>query len=131
MVVPDGPSTRFLAGVDKWVAGLGRLRDLVRQEVLAAQLSEVLVNRGLSRGRVLDVGCGQGTQALLLARAGHEVTGLDITPDLLARFELALASEAPEVQARVLLMQGQGEAAEDLVAGPFYLFLFKLVLPYL
>jgi len=131
VVVPDGPSTRFLAGVDKWVAGLGRLRDLVRQEVLAAQLSEVLVNRGLSRGRVLDVGCGQGTQALLLARAGHEVTGLDISPDLLARFELALASEAPEVQARVLLMQGQGEAAEDLVAGPFDLILCHGVLPYL
>lgn len=90
-----GASTVFLRGVDQWVGGLGRLRDVVRQHVLAAQLSEVLAKRGLVRARVLDVGCGQGTQSLWLARAGHEVTGLDISAELLLRFSETLAVDRP------------------------------------
>ncbi|MBA3524568.1 MAG: hypothetical protein H0T85_08465 [Geodermatophilaceae bacterium] len=55
----------------------GRLRDVVRQHVLAGQLSDVLAQRGPIRADVIDIGCGQGTQAPVLARSGHEVTGLD------------------------------------------------------
>ena len=36
---------------------------------------------------MLDVGAGTGRVALDLARAGHEVTALDIDPDLLAELE--------------------------------------------
>lgn len=124
-------NTSFLEGVDEWIGGLGKLRDVVRQRVLAAQLSEVLIQRNLVRARVLDVGCGQGTQALLLARAGHEVTGLDISADLLARFESALSTEPAEVRAAVRLVRGPGEAAPELVAGPYDLLLCHGVLPYL
>jgi SAM-dependent methyltransferase len=35
--------------------------------------------------RVLDVGCGTGVVALAAARTGAHVTGLDLTPELLAR----------------------------------------------
>ncbi len=52
----------FLAGTSRWVDGLGRLRDMVRQQLLAAQLNEVMARQGVSPARVLDVGCGQGTQ---------------------------------------------------------------------
>lgn len=34
--------------------------------------------------RVLDVGCAQGTLALLLAERGHDVTAVDLRPDFLA-----------------------------------------------
>jgi SAM-dependent methyltransferase len=37
------------------------------------------------RGPILELGCGTGRVALPLARAGHRVTGLDISPDMLAR----------------------------------------------
>ena len=74
----------FRAGVHAWVGMLGRLRDVVRQEVLASQLASLPQFAGRS-ARVLDVGCGQGTQALRAARAGHEVTGIDSSPELLAR----------------------------------------------
>ncbi|HDH03576.1 MAG TPA: class I SAM-dependent methyltransferase [Actinobacteria bacterium] len=35
---------------------------------------------GLSPRRVLDLGCGQGRNALWLASQGHDVTGLDLSP---------------------------------------------------
>jgi len=49
----------------------------------AAQLA---VFAGVKSGqRVLDVGCGTGVVALACARAGAHVTGLDLTPELIAR----------------------------------------------
>jgi len=63
--VTIGDGSSFLAGAPRWVDGLGRLRDVVRQRLIAAQLSQVMTTR-VSPARVLDVGCGQGTQALFL-----------------------------------------------------------------
>jgi SAM-dependent methyltransferase len=41
---------------------------------------------GITRGaRVLDVACGTGVVALTAARLGAEVTGVDLTPELIAR----------------------------------------------
>ena len=120
----------FRPGVPGWISGLGRLRDVVRQEVLASQLASLPQLAGRS-ARVLDVGCGQGTQALRAARAGHEVTGIDSSPELLARFEQALAAEPAEVSGRVRLIRGAGEQAPELVTGRFDLVMCHGVLMYL
>jgi SAM-dependent methyltransferase len=127
--VTDSAKLPFAAGVAPWVEGLGRLRNVVRQDVMADQLRDVLA--GQESSRVLDIGCGQGTQALILARAGHDVTGLDLSLELLARFETALAAEPPFVRARVQLVHGAGEHAEILTPGPFDLILCHGVLMYL
>lgn len=53
---------------------------------------------------VLDAGCGTGRVLLPLARAGYAVTGLDVSPAMLARARERLAAE-PELAARVTLVQ--------------------------
>jgi SAM-dependent methyltransferase len=55
-------------------------------------------------GSVLDVGAGTGRVALDLARAGHEVTALDIDPDLLAE----LAGRADGLPVRTVVADAAG-----------------------
>ncbi len=86
----------------------------MRQEVVARQLGAHLPDQ--PPRRVLDVGCGQGTQALVLARRGHFVTGLDSSAQLLDDFRTALAAEPTEVGDRVRLVQGKAEAVAGLFA---------------
>jgi S-adenosylmethionine-dependent methyltransferase len=106
-------SAGFSAGEQSWRAGLGTLRQIVRQELVTRQLAAHLtVGRPM---RILDVGCGQGTQLLALARAGHQVTGLDSSATLLRDLETALAAETAEVRGRVRLLHGEAERLADLV----------------
>lgn len=99
-------SGSFAGGAGPWPERLGGLRNLVRQELVARQLAEQLAGR--SAQRVLDIGCGQGTQALRLARAGHYVTGIDSDPVALGVAQGALAEEPAEVRGRLQLLSGDG-----------------------
>jgi S-adenosylmethionine-dependent methyltransferase len=96
-------STAFTGRESNWQARLGKLRDVVRQELVARQLSAELPPPPV---RVIDLGCGQGTQALRLARRGYEVAGVDASAELLARLERDLAAEPAEVRARVRVQHG-------------------------
>ena len=101
--------TGFVPGEQAWIDRLGNLRNVVRQEVISRQLAP-LVGPGSS---VLDVGCGQGTQALRLASAGCRVTGVDPSPDLLAR----CADSARVGHLEVELLEGGIEGVADLCGG--------------
>ncbi len=106
-------SAGFAAGEEQWRTRLGTLRQVVRQEMVARQVAAHLPD--LPPRRVLDIGCGQGTQALLLARRGHLVTGLDSSARLLDDFRASLAAEAGTGD-RVRLVQAEAEAVGDLFA---------------
>jgi len=96
-------STAFTGREGSWQARLGKLRDVVRQELVTRQLAAELPPPPV---QVIDLGCGQGTQALRLARRGYEVTGVDASAELLARLERDLAAEPAEVRARVRVRPG-------------------------
>jgi SAM-dependent methyltransferase len=78
---------------------------------VARQLDEQIAGRFPvgRRLRVLDVGMGQGTQALRLARAGHQVTGLEQDAKMLAVAREALAAEPEGIRGRVRLIEGDGQ----------------------
>ena len=114
---PSGPTAGFEPGRELWLARLGNLRNVVRQHLVATQLDaarrDLVADRADLPLTVLDVGAGQGTQALRLAREGHRVTAVDVAEEMLAPFRAALASEQPEVRRQVSLRVGD---ARDLAA---------------
>lgn len=125
------PGRAFAEGVPGWLRNVGRTRNTVRQRLVAAQVAALRESLGDGPLRVLDAGCGQGTQALALAREGHAVTGLDPSPELLDRFASTLDGEPSPVRERVRLVRGPGEHAATLAPGPYDLVLCHGVLMYL
>ncbi|MEU6116528.1 methyltransferase domain-containing protein [Streptomyces sp. NPDC047117] len=100
---------------------------------MARQLEEQISARFPvgQRLRVLDVGLGQGTQALRLARAGHKVTGLESDPKMLAAARATLAGEPAGIQERVRLIEGDGrETGVHFLPGTFDVVLCHGVLMY-
>ncbi|MFD8560640.1 methyltransferase domain-containing protein [Streptosporangium canum] len=69
--------------------------------------------------RILDIGGGDGHQAVQLARAGHHVTLLDADTTMLQLAQERLKGEPEQVRANVVLVHGRGEHAGDLVGGGF------------
>ena len=49
-------------------------------------------------GPLLDLGCGTGRMALRLAAEGYEVTGVDITPEMLARARQKAAAQSLSIE---------------------------------
>jgi S-adenosylmethionine-dependent methyltransferase len=85
-----------------------------------------MISRQLDRhlpghpARVLDVGAGQGTQSIRLARAAHHVVAVEPDADMRAAFRAALADEPGEVQDRVLLRDGSIGSLAAVTGGELY-----------
>ncbi|WP_394434810.1 class I SAM-dependent methyltransferase [Streptomyces sp. SGAir0957] len=100
---------------------------------MSRQLDEQIAGRFPvgQRLRVLDVGMGQGTQALRLARAGHKVTGVEQEAEMIAAARQALAAEPEGVRERVRLVEGDGrETGVHFLPGSFDVVLCHGVLMY-
>jgi SAM-dependent methyltransferase len=119
----------FGGGRPTWLERLDKVRNVVRQEMISRQLDKHLPKHPV---RVLDVGAGQGTQSLRLARAGHQVLAVEPDADMRAAFSAALAGESAEVQDRVRLQNGSiGELATVIGEQRFDVVLLLGVLMYL
>lgn len=83
------------------------------------------------RLRVLDVGMGQATQALRLARAGHEVTGIEREPRLIAVARELVAAEPQGIRDRMRIVEGEGrDTGVHFLPGSFDVVLCHGVLMY-
>jgi SAM-dependent methyltransferase len=87
---------------DPWTAEVYDFQSGTKEDDLAFWLRLA----GESEGPVLELACGTGRVAIPLARAGHRVTGLDVSPNMLAVARAKLAREPAEVHSRLRLAQG-------------------------
>ncbi|HTJ84216.1 MAG TPA: class I SAM-dependent methyltransferase, partial [Polyangiaceae bacterium] len=81
-----------------------------------------------SGGPVLEYGCGNGRILIPTARAGIEITGVDLSDTMLADLERRLADEPRDVRARVTVKKGDMRSLAlrkkfALVTCPFNAFL--------
>ena len=83
---------------------IARFYDLTHAS-LKSDIPFVLQLAAESAGPVLELGCGSGRLLLPLVRAGHAVTGVDLSTAMLDRARARLAHEAEAVQARAMLHQ--------------------------
>ena len=92
---------------DDWDDSLRRQESLLRG----------LLERELGSGafRVLDAACGIGTQSLAMARAGHSVTGSDLSPAAVRRARREAAKRGLEIAFQVADMR----VLSGYHAGPF------------
>ncbi|MBX7548697.1 methyltransferase domain-containing protein [Streptomyces sp. NPDC004232] len=100
---------------------------------MARQLDEQIAGRFPvgQRLRVLDVGMGQGTQALRLARLGHQVTGVEQDAAMIDAARAALAAQPEGIRERVRLVQGDGrDTGVHFLPGSFDVVLCHGVLMY-
>ncbi len=138
MVMEEGGV--FGPGVEAWRRGLGQVRDVVRQELVLGQVLAQLEARFDGGGppgaraetlEILDVGCGQGTVAVGLARAGYRVVGVDTSVELLALGIEARDREPVEVAGRLTFAPGDLRELDASYLGRFALVCCHGVLMYL
>lgn len=105
-------------------ATTARFYDQVYANAAPADLEYYLELARDCDGGVLELGCGTGRVALPLARAGHRVTGVDCSLEMLDVFRAKLESEPAAVRERVALVEGTMEGIDlgetfGLVTMPF------------
>ena len=79
-------------------------------DAVYADVDDAAFWRGMAEGAVagplLELGCGTGRVLIPLARAGFEMTGLDLSPQMLEVCRAKLADEPEDVRRRVTLVTG-------------------------
>jgi SAM-dependent methyltransferase len=98
-----------------------------REQVFSGAPNGVLVTEvtGLPPGRALDVGCGEGADALWLARKGWRVTAVDVSRTALGR-AAAAAADFADLGDRVAWTQADptvtppSAGAYDLVSAQYF-----------
>ncbi len=80
----------------------------------AQEVAALIGLLGLTPGqRVLDVGCGPGRHALVLARAGYEVVGIDISAPFVALATAQAEAEGLSAQVRFEVADARQLAADS------------------
>jgi len=101
-------------------AALARLYDLDLSED-PGDLDLLLALAARVNGPVLELAVGSGRLAVPLAEDGHEVTGVDTEPAMLARARAAADAAGKAVGRRVRLVEGDARTVRLLDAGDYRL----------
>lgn len=114
-----GPESLSGPGEPDWWSGyfdrefVRIYRDFLTPERTAREVEGITGILALPDGaRILDLACGWGRHSIELARAGYRVTGLDLSPTLLARARKRAAAAGVEVEWVRADMREVGRAEE-------------------
>ena len=112
--VDPAETAKFDAHATRWWDATGPLRTL--HEINPVRVAWVAGHVHLAGTRVADVGCGGGVLSEALARAGAEVTGIDLAADALAAArehaaESGAAIDYREISAADLAAESAGRYA--------------------
>ncbi|MCC2308870.1 class I SAM-dependent methyltransferase [Cellulomonas chengniuliangii] len=88
----DAPTSPEVIGWEAWYAAQQQVWSGQVNGVVAAELT------GVAPGRVLDVGCGEGGDAVWLAAQGWDVTAVDVAAAALERGRAAARAAGVEVR---------------------------------
>jgi 2-polyprenyl-3-methyl-5-hydroxy-6-metoxy-1,4-benzoquinol methylase len=75
------------------------LRDPLVRAAWAKLLKDALPP---NKASVLDIGCGTGSLSLVLAELGWQVTGIDLSPDMIARAQGKATAAGHDIQFQVM-----------------------------
>lgn len=79
-----------------------RIYDQIGQRAFGERMAAVILDEFSQQGffpkTVLDLGCGTGAASLAFARAGLQTTGLDRSPDMLARAREHAVAESLDIE---------------------------------
>lgn len=75
-------------------------------------------------GSILEIGCGTGRTLIPCAEAGSEITGLDLSEDMLSFCRRIIKTKSPDVRNRIKLVQADMTSFDlgrkfDLITTPF------------
>ncbi len=65
-----------------------RALDILPYEKMADFLSQIFARSSRQPSSLLELGCGTGSLAILMAERGYDVTGLDLSADMLSQAQL-------------------------------------------
>ncbi|MEB3369982.1 FAD-dependent oxidoreductase [Saccharopolyspora mangrovi] len=119
-LLPDDASRASAAEWDQRYGGQDRLFSDDPNDVLVAEVA------GMEPGQALDVGCGEGGDAIWLARQGWKVTATDISRVAVERGAAIAADSAAEVAANIawaradLAVEHPPDSSFDLVNAQYF-----------
>ena len=107
---------------------LYREKDYVAESRFVA---DVLTRHGVAKGHLLDLGCGTGRHALLMAELGYRVDGVDLSEKMLAAAEARRANAHPTVAAGVSFKTGDARRYDaghhyDAVTSLFHVLCYQI-----
>jgi len=117
---PAGAPLPALAAAGSVAAALARLYDLDLAED-PGDLDLYLALAARTGGPILELAVGSGRIAVPLAAGGHQVTGVDPDPAMLARARLAADAAGAAVAHRLRLVEGDGRSIRLPDAGSYRL----------
>lgn len=103
----------FVDKADLWLANMNEAWK--HAPGITRQIKKVLKKHGIQKGKILELGCGNGRVSINLARLGYNVTGVDIS----LRYIRDAQARAARARVRIRFVQGDHRYIEKHVRGTF------------